>query len=280
LRLQRYLARTGLASRRKAEDWIRAGRVTVDGRRVADPAVEVGARAEVRVDGRRVVQEEVLTLLMHKPPGVMTTTRDPEGRRTVLDLLDRQARGTRLFPVGRLDYHTQGVLLLTNDGDLMQWLTHPSHRIERVYQAKLQGLLRPEAIDRLRRGVRLDDGPARPDRVRVLHDTGRHSWIEIALHEGRNRMVHRMAEAVGHRVLKLVRVSFAGLSVEDLPPGGWRPLSRREVQRLRSPAPPARSPERGSDRWRPPGPGGSPDPRRRRPTDRLPRRSSSRPPPR
>jgi 23S rRNA pseudouridine2605 synthase len=246
LRLQRYLAKTGVASRRGAEALVRNGRVTVAGRRASDPAAEVPAGAEVRVDGRLLRLEDPVTLLLHKPPGVVTTTRDPDGRRTVIDLLGRPYRDVRLFPVGRLDYHTQGVLLLTNDGDLMQQLLHPSHRVERVYQAKLQGLVRPEALARLRRGVRLADGPARADRVRVVGDTGKHSWIEIVLHEGRNRMVHRMAEAVGYRVTKLVRTHFCGLTVGDLLPGKFRELSRRELAALRrAAAGPARAPAGG-----------------------------------
>lgn len=246
MRLQRYLARAGSASRRGAEEIIRNGRVTIGGKRTNDPAAEVATGVEVRVDGRLVRIEDLLTLLMHKPPGILTTTRDPDGRRTVIDLLGRFGQSVRLFPVGRLDYHTQGVLLLTNDGDLMQHLLHPSHRIERVYQAKLQGLVRPEAIARLRRGVRLADGPARADRVRVVGDTGKHTWIEVALHEGRNRQIHRMAEAIGYRVTKLVRTSFAGLEVGDLMPGRWRELSRRELAVLRrAPAPPSKGPARG-----------------------------------
>jgi len=246
MRLQRYLARSGAASRRGAEEIIRNGRVTVGGKRFTDPAAEVGESAQVRIDGRLVMIEELLTVLLHKPPGIVTTTSDPDGRRTVLDLLGRHAQSVRLFPVGRLEYHTQGVLLLTNDGDLMQHLLHPSHRVERVYQAKLQGLVRPEAVQRLRRGVRLADGPARADRLRVVGNTGKHTWIEIALHEGRSRQVHRMAEAVGYRVTKLVRTSFAGLEVGDLLPGRWRELSRREVANLRRVgAPPAKAPARG-----------------------------------
>jgi 23S rRNA pseudouridine2605 synthase len=251
MRLQRYLARTGVASRRKAEDLIRSGRVTVDGRRVTDPATEVAARAQVRVAGHRVTLQEATTIVMHKPPGVVTTTNDPEGRRTVMDLIGRYGRGTRLFPVGRLDYHTQGVLLLTNDGDLMQELLHPSRRVERVYHAKLGGRVGPDLVARLRRGVRLEDGMARADRVRILGDTGKHTWVEIALHEGRNRMVHRMAGALGHRVLKLARVRFAGLGVDDLRPGEWRPLSRREIQGLsRTEAPASSRPRRAGARSR------------------------------
>ena len=246
MRLQRYLSHNGVASRRKAEELIRSGRVTVNGRRTTDPAAEVEGRVDVRVSGRPVFAQEPLTILMHKPAGTVATTRDPEGRKTVLDLLSRHERTTRLFPVGRLDYHTQGVLLLTNDGDLMQHLLHPSHRVERVYHAKLSGRLRPDELQRLRQGVRLDDGPARADRARILADTGKHTWVEIVLHVGRNRLVHRMAEALGHRVLKLARVRFAGLSVDEIPPGRWRPLSRREVLRLRQVAARAApSPARG-----------------------------------
>jgi len=246
MRLQRYVSRTGAASRRKAEELIRAGRVSVDGKRVTDPAAEIRERASVRVSGHPVFLQDALTILMHKPTGTMTTTHDPEGRKTVLDLLGRHERTTRLFPVGRLDYHTQGVLLLTNDGDLMQHLLHPSHRVERVYHAKLSGRLRPDELLRMRQGIRLYDGMARADRARVLQDTGKHTWVEIVMHVGKNRIVHRMAEALGHRVLKLARVRFAGLSVDEIPPGRWRPLSRREVLRLRQAAAPAvPSPARG-----------------------------------
>ncbi|MEK6606201.1 MAG: pseudouridine synthase [Myxococcota bacterium] len=263
MRLQRFVTAAGLAARRKASLLVRQGKVAVNGHVVRDPVAEIdAAHDDVRVEGKRAIIQDKATVLLCKPRGVVTTLDDPEGRQTVIDLV--RGVGARVVPVGRLDYHTEGVLLLTNDGELANTLLHPSRRVERVYHAKLKGTLAREDLEKLRRGVRLEDGVARADRVKVLASTGKHTWVELALHEGRNRQIHRMALAIRHPVLKLARVSFAGLGVGDLRPGEWRYLTRAEIDRLRlavtppgAPDPDARSRDRAAGRWSRAGRGGS-----------------------
>jgi pseudouridine synthase len=208
------------------DELIRDARVTVNGT-VAELGTSVGDGDEVCVDGRPVSAERQSWVLLHKPAGVVTTASDPQGRRTVLDLVGSPLR---LFPVGRLDMDTTGALLLTNDGLLAHRLMHPSHEVDKVYVAKVDG--RPDAstLERLRSGVELDDGPTAPAQVRELAP-GR---IELRIHEGRNRQVRRMLEAVGHPVLHLHRSAYAGLTVDDLAPGGWRELEPAELDRLRT----------------------------------------------
>lgn len=234
MRLQRFLAQGGVASRRKAEQLIVDGKVQVNGRVVTELGTKVDPdRDKVFVGGKRVLAERHVYLLMHKPRGYVTTAHDPEGRPTVLELVERTRR-ERLYPVGRLDYNTDGVLLLTNDGDLAFALMHPKHGVAKTYHAKLEGAVSVEALDQLRHGVTLDDGAkTAPAEVAVVGQTGKHTWVEITLREGKNRQVHRMAEAVGHPVLKLSRVSYAGLTVENLRAGQWRALTDEEVAALR-----------------------------------------------
>ncbi len=231
-RLQKVLARAGVASRRRAEELIRAGRVTVNGRVVT----ELGARVDperdvVRVDGRPVRREPPTYILLHKPVGVVSTTRDPQGRRTVLDLLPDL--GVRLYPVGRLDYDSSGLLLLTNDGELAHRLTHPRFGVEKVYRVRVQGHPSEDDLERLRRGVRLAEGPTAPARVRVLRRDADGTWLEVALREGRNRQVRRMLAALGYGVRALVRVREGPLALRGLQPGQWRHLSDQEVRRLK-----------------------------------------------
>jgi pseudouridine synthase len=226
VRLNRFLASAGLGSRRGVETLIRDGRVTVDGA-VAELGATVDDGADVRVDGRPVSTEQRETVLLNKPAGVVTTARDPQGRRTVLDLVDTSVR---LFPVGRLDLDTTGALLLTNDGDLAHRLMHPRHGVEKTYVADVDGDPGDEALEALRRGVELEDGPTAPAQVRRL-GPGR---VELRIHEGRNRQVRRMCEAVGHPVRRLHRSDYAGLTVEELAPGAWRRLTEEEVAALGS----------------------------------------------
>ena len=232
-RLQKILAQAGVASRRAAEQLILEGRVRVNGRIVR----ELGTRADpfrdrVEVRGQRLVREKPVYWLLHKPRGVVTTLDDPEGRTTVKDFLHDVPE--RVFPVGRLDFHTSGVLLLTNDGALAQALLHPRRAVPKTYAAKLQGQLEPEALAALRSGVVLDDGAkTAPAEVSLLRSDGKNTALEITIAEGKNRQIHRMGEAIGHAVLRLTRVSFAGLTLEGLPAGRKRVLTVKELNELK-----------------------------------------------
>ncbi len=225
MRLNAYLARAGIASRRGADELIKAGRVTVNG---APGQLNsfVGTEDRVAVDGREVAKQRLAYVLLHKPAGVVTTARDPQGRPTVVQLVPAEPR---VVPVGRLDAETTGALLLTNDGRLAHRLAHPRYGVEKVYVAEVDGDPDEAALRRLREGVELEDGRTAPARVRRL---GPHR-VELAIHEGRNRQVRRMLEAVGHPVRRLHRTTYAGLTLEGLEPGRWRELEPSEVERLR-----------------------------------------------
>jgi len=231
-RLQKVLAQAGVASRRAAEKLIEEGRVRVNGRIVRELGARAAPRDRVEVDGKRLIAEHPVYYLMHKPRGVVTTLSDPEGRRTVKDLL-RQVE-QRVFPVGRLDFQTSGALLLTNDGGLAQALLHPRRAVPKTYSAKLEGTLDGPRLEALRTGVVLDDGDkTRPADVKVLRAEGKYTSIEITISEGKNRQIHRMAEAIGRSVSRLTRISFAGLTLEGLRPGQLRPLSALELADLK-----------------------------------------------
>ena len=224
-RLNRYLASTGVGSRRAVEDLIRAGRVTVNGD-VAGLATQVEPGDEVQLDGRPLQVQAARVLLLHKPTGLITTARDPQGRPTVLELVGGDER---LFPVGRLDRDTSGLLVITNDGDLAQRLAHPRHGVPKTYAAVVRGDPDTAALNRLRTGVQLEDGPTAPAAVQRT-GPGR---LEITIHEGRNRQVRRMCAAVGHPVLELQRIRYGPLELGDLGPGSWRELTGGELERLR-----------------------------------------------
>jgi 23S rRNA pseudouridine2605 synthase len=224
MRLNAFLARAGVASRRGADDLIKAGRVRVNGV-PGELNTVVGARDVVELDGRHVARQPLAYVLLHKPAGVVTTARDPEGRPTVVDLVHQDVR---VVPVGRLDAATTGALLLTNDGPLAHRLAHPRYGVEKVYVADVDGVPSDETVERLAAGVDLEDGPTAPAHVRRLAP----SRLELVLHEGRNRQVRRMCEAVGHPVRRLHRSRYADLEVDDLAPGEWRELSRHEVAGL------------------------------------------------
>jgi 23S rRNA pseudouridine2605 synthase len=227
MRLAKFLAGAGVASRRAAEEIVRAGRVTVDGEQVADPARDVGPANVVTVDGERVRAEPVrVVYALNKPRGVVSTASDPQGRRTVVELV---RSGLRLYPVGRLDADATGLILLTNDGELAHRLLHPSFEVPKTYRVRVRRPpVRPDAIAALRAGVELDDGRTAPAHVsRVAPDT-----IELTIHEGRKRQVKRMCEAVGHRVVALERVAFGPLTLGDLRPGAYRRLGSSELDRL------------------------------------------------
>jgi len=231
-RLQKLIAGAGLASRRTAEDWIAAGRVAVNDRTArlgesADPATD-----EIRVDGRPLPRrEEKYYLLLYKPVGCVTTLQDPQGRPTVADLVKRIP--ARLYPVGRLDLTTEGVLLLTNDGALAQHLAHPRHQVDKTYLVRVRGIMEPADWQRLEAGVELEDGPTAPARVAGVRTSGGHTWLELTIHEGRNRQVRRMCEALGYPVSRLKRIRFAFLTLDDLHPGQFRNLTPAEVARLK-----------------------------------------------
>jgi 23S rRNA pseudouridine2605 synthase len=232
-RLQKLLARAGVASRRAAEALVREGRVRVNGQVVS----ELGAKADpavdrIEVDGRAIAREEFVYYLVHKPRGMVTTLQDPEGRPALSELL--QGINERVYPVGRLDFNTSGVLLVTNDGDLVQALLHPSKEVPKTYVAKLNEVIDDKSIALLRRGVTLDDGyQTTAASVVRLRDEEGHSWLEITITEGKNRQIHRMIEAAGGRVMRLARNQFAGLTNEGLRPGQIRALEPAEVGQLK-----------------------------------------------
>jgi 23S rRNA pseudouridine2605 synthase len=225
VRLNAYLARAGVASRRKADELIKAGRVTVNGER-GQLNTFVEGRDRVEVDGEPVAKQALAYVLLHKPAGVVTTASDPQGRPTVVGLVEH---ASRVVPVGRLDVDTTGALLLTNDGPLAHRLAHPRYGVEKLYEVETWKPIGDDALRALANGVELEDGPTSPARVRR---TGPGSF-ELVLHEGRNRQVRRMVEAVGGRVRRLHRSRYAGLRVDGLEPGAWRELTRAELERLR-----------------------------------------------
>jgi 23S rRNA pseudouridine2605 synthase len=233
MRLAKYLAHAGVASRRAAEGLIAGGRVCVDGELVRDPARDVDDRHRVEVDGRALAGPEPrVVYAVHKPAGVVSTVRDTHHRPTVVELIPDERR--RLYPVGRLDADSSGLLLLTNDGALAQRLTHPRFEVPRTYRVRVGGGPVPErALHALRSGVTLEDGLTAPAEARLLGKGG--DLFEITLREGRNRQVRRMCEAVGHPVLELRRVAFGPLRLGDLPPGGHRRLGDAELRKLGDP---------------------------------------------
>jgi pseudouridine synthase len=232
VRLQKVLAAAGVASRRVAEQLIVDGRVTVDGRVVTQLGTRIDpARAVVQVDGERVsVRPDRAYYIVHKPAGVITTAADPAGRPIVTDLV--RARGRRLYPVGRLDADTTGVLLLTDDGELAHRLMHPRFGIERIYVAKVGGEMGAAALARLTAGVHLEDGLARAVRARIRNVSRRASQVELVMTEGRKREVRRLLEAVGHPVIELARVGFGPIRLGRLAPGESRPLTAAEIGSL------------------------------------------------
>jgi len=231
-RLQKVLARAGIASRRAAEELIVKGRVKVDGRVVETLGVRVDARrAKIEVDGNRLLAEPLAYIVLHKPRGVMCTLSDPEGRPTVAELL--RAVGVRVVPVGRLDFHTSGALLCTNDGDFANALAHPRNKAKKVYVAKVQGLVQDDQLLEWRKSIEIDGRATAPAEVRRLRFEGDKTWLELTLREGRNRQVRRLGEATGSLVMRLARISHAGVTAEDLRPGQWRHLSLDELVALK-----------------------------------------------
>jgi 23S rRNA pseudouridine2605 synthase len=231
-RLQKIIARAGISSRRAAERLISGGRVRVNGKVVT----ELGAKADprkdrVEVDGDRLFAEDLVYVVLHKPRSVMCTLDDPEGRPTVADLVTDV--GARLFPVGRLDFGTSGVLLMSNDGELSQGLLHPKQKVPKIYVVKLDAKVDEDELDAWRNGIELDDGLTLPADVRLLrHERGK-AWLQITLQEGRNQQIRRMAAARGFLAMRLARTAFAGISADTIKPGRWRVLTIDEMKKLK-----------------------------------------------
>ena len=232
VRLQKVLAAAGVASRREAERLIQAGRVEVNGRVVTALGTRVDPAADrIRVDGSALGRAEAsVTVLLHKPKGVLSTASDPQGRPTVLDLV--RGVDARLFPVGRLDWNSEGLLLLTNDGELAQRLTHPSNHVAKTYRVKVKGLVGRETLERVRHGLFLDGRRTLPAPVRRISSQS-NTWLEVVLFEGRKNQIRRTFERLGHPVLKLRRTAIGPLTDRELRPGEWRPLTPAEIRALR-----------------------------------------------
>ncbi|KYZ77473.1 pseudouridine synthase [Anaerosporomusa subterranea] len=233
-RLQKVISQAGIASRRESESIITAGRVTVNGKVVTELGVKVDpVKDKVRVDGKLIRGEKLVYLLLFKPKGVVSTLSDPEGRETVAQLVSDAPQ--RVYPVGRLDYNTEGALLLTNDGELTHALLHPSRHVKKTYIARVKGIPAEEKLDKLRTGIKLDDGMTAPAEVYLLEADQQKgdARIEITIHEGRNHQVRRMCDAIGYSVKQLKRVSFAFLTLEGLKRGQYRSLTDDEVKKLK-----------------------------------------------
>lgn len=232
--LERVFSKAGRGSRRDARSWIASGRTRVNGKIVLDPDHWVDlSRDKITFDGKLLTPVQKVYILLYKPTGYVTTRHDPEGRATVFDLT---AADTWLAPVGRLDLETSGLLILTNDTDFAERVTNPLHKVPKSYQVKAATLLTEQQIDELRHGVTLSDGPTRPAVVQRLRDGPRHTFLEITITEGRNRQVRRMLEAVGSKVLKLVRTAIGPIGIGDLEVGKWRALTAAEIEILAGPS--------------------------------------------
>ncbi|MHB8978157.1 MAG: pseudouridine synthase [Trichloromonadaceae bacterium] len=232
-RLQKIIAAAGLASRRQAEEWISAGRVRLNGR-IATLGESADVQSDrIEVDGQALRGPAAsIYLLLNKPSGYVTSLNDPQGRPLVTDLVKEV--GARVYPVGRLDLTTEGLLLLTNDGELANHLAHPRHQVEKTYLVRVRGVLADADRQRLEQGVLLEDGMTAAAKISRVRAVGQHSWFELTIHEGRNRQVRRMCEAVGYPVSRLKRVRLAFLTLDELQPGQFRYLSRQEVARLKA----------------------------------------------
>ncbi|MBE5814108.1 MAG: rRNA pseudouridine synthase [Clostridiales bacterium] len=232
MRLQKYLATCGVASRRASEKMIAEGRVSVDGVVITEMGTQVEEGQRVCVDGKPVTPEAQKHYLMyHKPAGEVTTVHDPEGRATVLDRFKDYP--VRLYPVGRLDYDSEGLLLLTNDGDLTERMLHPSREVEKVYLARVSNVVTPAEARRLERGVMVDGRMTSHAKAKILSQQNLFTDMLITIHEGRNRQVRKMVEQIGHQVVLLRRIRFGPLKLGELPRGMWRPLTEAELQQLR-----------------------------------------------
>lgn len=232
MRLNKYVAHCGICSRRQAADLVKEGQISVNGETVIEPFYQIKEGDVVRYKGKIIKPEEhKVYLLMNKPRGLITTVQDERGRKTVMDLIKDKIQ-ERVFPVGRLDRETTGLLLLTNDGELAQKMTHPGFNMQKQYEAELDKPLRPEDLDRIREGLSLEDGPVKVDAAHYIPDKGKNS-ISILIHVGRNRIVRRIFEHLGYEVVRLDRVYLGGLTKKDLPRGFFRHLTQREILMLK-----------------------------------------------
>ena len=233
VRLQKYLANCGIASRRKAEELITSGKISVNGEVIAELGTKINpSKDKVVYNGKEVkVEEEHVYILLNKPIGYVTTAKDQFGRDSVMDLVKVKER---VVPVGRLDMYTSGALILTNDGDFVYQVTHPKHEIEKTYTVTIKGIVTDKEVERLRKGIRIDDYITKEAKVKILKtdEEKSQSRLEITIHEGKNRQVRKMCEAIGHKVLALHRSKIAGIGVKDLSLGKWRYLSKEEVNKI------------------------------------------------
>ena len=231
-RLQKIIARAGIASRRAAEEMILNGRVTVDGQTITELGGKYdSSRQKICVDGKPLtLAEKKVYYLLNKPKGYLSTAKDERGRRTVLDLLPEVSE--RVYPLGRLDNNTEGLLLISNDGDLMNGLLHPRYKVNKTYVARLAGVPSEKLLDKLRQGIKLEDGMTAPAEVKMLETSDSEAKVEITIHEGRNRQVRRMFAAIGCDVRALKRVKFAGLTLKGVKRGHYRPLTDEEITEL------------------------------------------------
>ncbi len=230
-RLQKILARAGVASRRASEAMIEGGRVRVNGRIVTELGVRASPEDKIELDGERLLAERPVYILVHKPRGMVATLKDPEGRPSVGDML--KTLGVRAFPIGRLDFATSGVLLATNDGDFANALLHPRGGVPKRYVLKVSGLMKDDDLEKWRRGLELEDGKTLPAEVELIRHENDKTWIELTIREGRNQQIRRMGDASGFPVMRLARTSFAGVTSEGLAPGRWRYLTRQELTELK-----------------------------------------------
>ncbi|MGL6174285.1 MAG: pseudouridine synthase [Cellulosilyticaceae bacterium] len=232
MRLQKYLAQAGVASRRKSEEYILAGRVRINGVVIKELGTAVQEGDEITFDNKKVnVEESIGYYMLNKPTGYITSVSDEKNRKTVLDLM--QEVNERIFPVGRLDYNTSGLLLLTNDGELTYKLTHPKHHVNKTYIVKVKGFVKMDAINRLRQGVKIDEYITSPAEVEIIKKTDGKTILSVTIHEGRNRQVRKMCSAIGHEVITLKRIALGELSIGELPVGAWRKLTTEEVDYLK-----------------------------------------------
>lgn len=233
MRLQKFLAHAGVASRRASEELIRQGRIAVNGRTVTDMGVSVGENDAVALDGKLITNRETddkIYIILNKPVGYVSTAKDQFGRPAVTDLVkDIQSR---LYPVGRLDYDTSGLILLTNDGEFTYMLTHPKHEINKVYEALVSGVPTKAEVKRFEAGLEIEDYVTSPARLDILAVKGENAVIRVTIHEGKNRQVRKMCKAIGHRVLSLKRISIGPIALKDLPDGKWRRLTPEEIKSL------------------------------------------------